>query len=278
LTHYKLIGVIHLPMLPSTMHGINWNPDDLISRTLHEAKILEEAGFNGIIIENYGDSPFYNRVNDPLTLSSITVIVREVVKETRLEVGINLLRNSGREAYSIAVATGASFIRVNNLVETLLTDSGIIEPEAPHLKTVRSNYPGIRVYSDIICKHAISLPYLFRTTQVYNRSKIDILEEEAVREIVLDAVNRGKADALIVTGSRTGEPPDAKLLSMVKKYSNIPVLVGSGFNPENASILIRYSDGAIVGSYIKQNGKAGNPISRDRVNKLVTKLRDIMVR
>jgi Predicted TIM-barrel enzyme len=87
----------------------------------------------------------------------MAVIVREVVKNTGFKVGVNLLRNSGREAYSIAVAAGAKFIRVNALVETIVSDSGIIEPEAPKLRTIRFNYPGVEVYADILVKHSASL-------------------------------------------------------------------------------------------------------------------------
>ncbi len=242
--------------------------------TLGELKILEEAGFNGVILENYGDAPFYPRVLDPLTISVFTVIAREAVRNTSLEVGLNLLRNSGREAYSIAVATGAHFIRVDNLVEILLTDSGIIAPEAPNIKTVRINYPGIKVYSDIACKHAVSLSLTLRVKQL-SRVGESYRIEEAVRELVLDAVNRGGADGLIVTGRRTGEPPDPEFLRIVKKHSPAPVIIGSGFTPENARSLIKYADGVIVGSYLKADGKAGKPVSEKRTRFLVKTVREL---
>ncbi|MEB3755918.1 MAG: photosystem I assembly BtpA, partial [Desulfurococcales archaeon] len=184
------------------------------------------------------------------------------------------LRNSGREAYSIAVAVGANFIRVNNLVETLLTDSGIIVPEAPNLKSVRINYTGIKVYSDIDCKHATSLSLTMKLNQLFRVEKSHRLEE-AIRELVLDAVNRGGADGLIVTGERTGEPPDPKFLRIVKKHSPVPVIIGSGFKPKNAGSLIKYADGVIVGSYIKVNGKAGNPVSEKRARFLVDTIRKL---
>lgn len=137
-----LLGVIHLPRLPSTHYAGEAGVEEIAEKAVKESKILEELGYGGIIVENFGDAPFLKRVKDPLTLAAFTVIAREVVKSVRIDVGINLLRNSGLEAYSVALATGAKFIRVNSLVETLLTDSGIVEPEAPRLRNVRFNYPG----------------------------------------------------------------------------------------------------------------------------------------
>jgi len=138
----EIIAVIHLPRLPSI--SIYADLNSIIDYAVKEARLLEELGYSGVIVENYGDAPYYKRVRDPLTLCSMTSIVREVVRTTSLKVGVNLLRNSGREAYSVAVASGARFIRVNALVETVVSDSGVIEPEAPRLKPLRANYPELR--------------------------------------------------------------------------------------------------------------------------------------
>lgn len=272
----ELIGVIHLPRLPSTEYRVDYTVSYIADNAVQEARILEDAGFDGVIVENYGDYPFHKRVRDPLTLATMAVVVREVVRSTSLKVGVNILRNSGREAYAIAVAAGARFIRVNGLVETIVSDSGLIESEAPRLKSISINYPGIEIYADILCKHSGSL--YFQTLKAVAEAftgKDENAGEEAVREIVLDAINRGRANTLIVTGPRTGEAPSPSLLETAKKYSTRPILVGSGLNPENARVLLRIADGAIVGSYIREEGIAGRPIMPEKAKKIARLVKSI---
>jgi len=249
------IGIIHLPQLPSIIHRVE-ERESIIEQAVREALLLEKLGFHGVLVENYGDTSYPKRVHDPLAISFMSVVVREVARSTSIPVGVNLLRNSGREAYSIAVASGAMFIRVNALVEALVTDSGIIEPEAPRLKPLRLNYPGIEVFGDVFCKHGVSMNLTLA------RSLLPL--EEAVKTIVEDLVERGGADYVVVTGARTGEAPQLELLKLVKKYSSKPVVVGSGSNPGNLKTLMSIADGVIVGSFIKINGRAGNPVDPER--------------
>ena len=270
----EVIGVVHLPRLPRVSSSVRFDLNGLVDRVVWEARVLEELGYTGVIVENFGDLPFEKRVRDPLAIAAMTVVVREVVRNTGFRVGVNLLRNSGLEAYSIAVATGAKFIRVNALVETVITDSGIIEPEAPRLRDVRLNYPGVEVYADIFVKHAAGLRHtlgLLEAGSPVAKSSF----EDYVKELVEEYVERGHADALIVTGTRTGSPPPENLVRLVKKYSPIPVLVGSGATPENLDWIIRHADGVIVGSYIKRNGKAGNPLDPERARTFINKAREL---
>lgn len=265
-----LVGVIHLPRLPSTHYAGEIKTEDILERAVKESKLLEELGFSGVIVENFGDVPFLKRVRDPLTLAVFTVITREVVRSVSIDVGINLLRNSGLEAYSVALAAGAKFIRVNSLTETLITDSGIIEPEAPRLRNIRFNYPGVKVYADVLCKHGASLSYLaYRGLDLIRDGK------DPVKELITDAIERGKADALIVTGARTGEEPSIEFLSRVKSISSVPVIVGSGARPENLELLLKVADGVIVGSFIKTDGKAGNPVDAERAKQFVNKFNEV---
>ena len=51
---------------------------DVIDRAEEEAKILEQGGVNGIIVENFGDIPFQTGRLDPETVASMTVAVERV--------------------------------------------------------------------------------------------------------------------------------------------------------------------------------------------------------
>jgi len=263
-----LAGVVHLPRLPLSTHDPGYGVEDLVELAVGEARAFEEAGFDAVIVENYGDSPFEARVTDPLKIAVMAVVVREVNASTSLEVGVNLLRNSGLEAYSVAVAAGAGFVRVNGLVEVLASDSGLLEPEAPRLAPARLAHPGVRVLADVACKHAASLSLAALTLQA------GLDPRGALALLAREAVERGGADAVIVTGLRTGEPPDPRDLEAVRGAVEAPVLVGSGLTPENAGALLARADGAIVGSYVRRGGRAGAPLDPRKLRALAAAVRE----
>ncbi|WP_440058949.1 BtpA/SgcQ family protein [Thermogladius sp. 4427co] len=267
----EVVGVIHLPRLPYSDTLVEFDLDRVVESVLREASILEELGYDSVIVENYGDAPYPKRVRDPLALSVIALIVREVVKNTSLRVGVNILRNSGREAYAVAVATGARFIRVNALTETIVSDSGVIEPEAPRLRAIRSNYRGVEVYADILVKHAGSLTLAIQALA----GKVSGDPLALLPEIVRDAVERGGADKVVATGLRTGEAPDPVFVKRVRESSPVPVILGSGATPENIGLYKPYIDGVIVGSYIKRDGRAGNPVDPGRAEKFIKAVRSL---
>src|SRR5205085_570792 len=84
-----------------------------------------------LIVENYGDAPFFPTNVPAETVAALTLACREVVAlaEGR-PVGVNVLRNDARAALGIAVAAGARFIRVNVHTGVAATDQGLIEGDA----------------------------------------------------------------------------------------------------------------------------------------------------
>ena len=63
-------------------------------------------------------------------------------------------------------------------------------------------------------------------------------------------------DALIVTGTVTGEAPTiTDCEEMRRNAQGLPVLVGSGFAVENASRLRAVCDGTVVASSVQVDGR-----------------------
>ncbi|MEM3061686.1 MAG: BtpA/SgcQ family protein, partial [Candidatus Bathyarchaeia archaeon] len=201
-----IIGMVHLPPLPSSPFYKGGAIDSIIEYALDEARKLEESEFDGVLIENFGDAPFTPVPKNPETIASMAVIVKEIVKDVKIPVGVNMLRNGGLQALAIAHASGAEFIRVNALVESLVTDQGIIEPIAHELLKMRTilRAEEVKILADVRSKHAAPLA----------DRPIDVVAREASE--------RGKADFLIVTGSETGKPPSIDLLKTVKNSSKTP--------------------------------------------------------
>jgi len=255
-----IIGMVHLPPLPGSPLYKGESINEIIEYACNEAKKLEESNFNGVLVENFGDAPFALIPKYPETIASMAVIVKEVVKNVKIPVGVNMLRNGGLQALAIAHATGAKFIRVNAFVETLVTDQGIVKPIAHKLLKMRNvlKAENIKILADIYSKHAAPL---------VNRP-INIVAKEAFE--------RGKADFLVITGSETGKAPSIELVKTVKASSRIPVLIGSGLTTENAYQLLQIADGGIIGTHIKINNIVSNPIDKNKASKfmeIIKKLR-----
>ena len=255
----SLIAVIHLPPLGGSPGASSVHPADALQEAgLHavrEAKILTQAGFDGIILENFGDVPFYKDHVPAETVASMSVIAAAVREATRLPLGINILRNDARAALAIAAVTGCDFIRVNVLSGVAATDQGIIEGSAAELLRERDRLGvDVQIFADTHVKHARSL------------SSDDLalgVEETGLR---------AGANAVIVTGATTGRTMDLnqlKVASQSARTHRIPLYVGSGVTPENSKEIRALVYGVIVGSTLRKGGKAGAPLDAARIKKFV---------
>ena len=74
------------------------------------------------------------------------------------------------------------------------------------------------------------------------------------------------ADAIVVTGTVTGEPPSLEQIQQAQEGADkTPVLIGSGLDASNAPALLAAADGAIVGTSLKR----GDAVDADKVKELV---------
>jgi len=224
-----LIGMIHLPALPGAPRATQ-ALDDVVAFALAEAAVLEDAGLDGAIVENVGDAPFFRDHVEPITTAAMGVIVREVRHATRMKVGVNILRNACEEALAIASVTGADFIRCNVVIGAYVTDQGIIQGCAAELARLRHRLDrDIAVLGDVHVKHAAPL--------------FDVPIEDAAA----DLAERGGADAVIVSGARSPDPPSFERVERVRAAVDVPVLIGSGVGLDNVRDFYDRSDGVLIG-------------------------------
>ena len=249
----QLIGMLHLPALPgapSHRHALA----EVETRLVEEARLLHDVGFHGAMMENFGDVPFYKGAVDVTTIASMTRLAMSVrVAVPGLPLGINVLRNDARGALAIASATGARFIRVNVHVGATATDQGVIEGRAAAtLRLKKELGSDVAIWADVHVKHGMSLAHASITDEAE------------------DAVKRGLADALIVSGRGTGEATSLDDLRAVRDLElGVPVYVGSGVTAENIASLLDLADGVIVGTSLKEDGRATNPIDRGRAEHFI---------
>ena len=69
---------------------------------------------------------------------------------------------------------------------------------------------------------------------------------------------------------RSSMPPMEEYIEKMKELSDgLPVILGSGVNSNTVKDYLAVSDGAIIGSYLKEDGVVENPVSLDRVKLLM---------
>lgn len=254
-----VVGMLHAPPLPGSSR-FRGDFAKIIEFVVHDAVALQQGGVDGLMLENFGDTPFYPDRVPAVTVAALTAIAIEVRRNVGLPLGINVLRNDGRSALAIATVSGADFIRVNVLAGARVTDQGVIQGIAHHLLRDRASLGchQIRVFADVDVKH--SAPVTPRPIDVETR----------------DLVERAHADAIIVSGKTTGDPTDPNSLALVAQAASpAPVFVGSGVTANNVAELIRAgAGGLIVGSSLKREEQIGNPVDLERVRRLVQAVRD----
>lgn len=113
----QLIGVIQLGPLGgsprSHAQGVTGSLQSTGLIALKEAQLFTKHGFDGILLENSGDRPFYPGTVPPETIASMTVIAAAIKEVTDLPVGIRVLKEDASAALAIAAVTGCDFIRVS---------------------------------------------------------------------------------------------------------------------------------------------------------------------
>jgi len=68
---------------------------------------------------------------------------------------------------------------------------------------------------------------------------------------------------------------DVQQVKDVKKNVKIPVLVGSGCTTDNVSHYLMEADALIVGSFFKEGGYWENPVSRERVQGFMDRVKEL---
>jgi uncharacterized protein len=246
------IGVVHCPPLPGSPRYEGASPDEICDRALADAAAYAEGGVHGLIIENHGDIPF-SKPGDigQETAAMMAVISDRVRRSVGLPIGINILANGALTALAVAKAAGARFIRVNEWANAYVANEGIIEGPAAAATRYRSwlRATDVAVFADVHVKHGAHA----------------IVGDRSIPELTRD-VEFFDADAVIVTGQRTGDSANTDEVTTVSGATSLPTLIGSGVTAENVDELMQVADGVIIGSSLKYSGVWWQPVDQERVS------------
>ncbi|HRI64163.1 MAG TPA: BtpA/SgcQ family protein [Polyangium sp.] len=250
-----IIGMVHCWPLPGAPGYSGYGLDTIIEHAIQDARALTEGGVDGLIVENMWDIPFRAGPHiAPESIAAHAVVARAVRNAVPLPLGINLVHNGGVALLGIALAAGASFIRV-----CMFTGAGVWEAGswdegcAADLMRRRKELGAehIKIIADVDKKHSVRFPGIDLATHI-------------------EWTRFSGADALIVSGKMTGDAPDIEKIRAAKTMAqDCPVLIGSGATEENAGAFLSVADGIIVGSSIKENGRIEEPVDIERVRRFV---------
>lgn len=258
-TEYPLVGMVHLPALPGSpgYEDHDLDREGIRDRAVGEAEALAAGGMDAVLVENFGDAPFYPDDTPKHVVSDVTAVAGAVTDAVDVPVGVNVLRNDAGAALSVAAAVGAAFVRVNVHVGAAVTDQGVIEGRAHHTLRLRDRIDAdVAVLADAGVKHAAPLADRGLATEIG------------------ETVERGRADGVVVSGPVTGEATPLERIRSARDAvdglpSPPPLFVGSGVTPETVGEVLSVADGAIVGTALKEGGETTAPVDRDRVERLV---------
>jgi membrane complex biogenesis BtpA family protein len=247
-----LIGMLHLLPLPGAPRYLaDGGVAAVIDQAVSEARILEDCGFDGVIIENGWDIPFVKPdAVGPETVAALSVVAERVRQTIDLPIGVNCLANAVRESIAVAAAAGAAFVRANQWANAYIANEGFVEGRAGEVTRYR---------------HAIGADHVTVWADVQVKlGSHSITADRALGEQARDAT-WFDADALIVTGSRLADPPSQHDLRVVRDATMLSVVAGSGVRSENLAAILRLADAAIVGSALKEGDVWYGAMSKEAV-------------
>ena len=248
-----VIGMVHCLPLPGTWH-FNNECSHIVERAVQDAMTLEKAGVNAIMIENMCDDPLSITLETE-QVAALSAITAQVRKAVSLPIGIDAAFNDYKASLSIAKFNDCQFIRIPVFVDMVQYFGGIIYPCAREALLYRKKLQAeeILILADVQVKHT------------------NLVVPVPIEQSAKNACANG-ADAIIVTGSTTGEATPLEMIQRAKKVVSIPVLAGSGVNKETVKEQFAIADGAIIGSSFKEKGILSNPIVSEKVRELMEQI------
>ncbi|PYG87924.1 hypothetical protein LY28_01634 [Ruminiclostridium sufflavum DSM 19573] len=249
-----VLSMIQPNPLPGSYRHATETIDEIVCCALKETEMVNENGFDGIILQNMNDMPIKQQ-SSPEAIAYMTRIGYEIKKEFP-DIIIGILMNwDGVAGLSVADAIGADFVRVEHLFTgASVTSAGILQAQCVEIarlrKAIRTSVP---VYADVYEVHGIPLG------------------RKPVEDAAWECIHEAFADGLFVSGKTPRESIDM-IAQIRKRLPDTPVLLGGGATGDNIFELLKYYDGVSVATWIK-NGDMKNPVDSKRAKMFMSEAR-----
>lgn len=252
-----IIAMLHLLALPGdpgfdTAAGMS----AVVDRARSELAVLQEGGVDGVLISNEFSRPYLTKT-EPITAIAMARIIGQLLDDFSVPYGVNVLWD-GSASIDLAVATGAKFVR-EIFTGVYASDFGLWNTNVGEVARHRQRIGGseVKLFFNIVPESA------------------KYLVDRDLKSIAETTVFATLPDAICVSGLTAGAPTDAQSVAIVKAAAgSVPVFVNTGVRAHNVGDQLAVADGAIVGTYFKQDGVFENRADRGRVEELMGAARD----
>uniref|UniRef100_A0A832I903 BtpA/SgcQ family protein n=1 Tax=Pseudothermotoga hypogea TaxID=57487 RepID=A0A832I903_9THEM len=250
-----VIGMVHFPACPGfTLYDDNKGIQWILERVRNDLIALQENGIDAVMFCNENDRP-YSFQADFATVAVMSRVIGELQSSIRVPFGVDVLWDA-KAALAIAKATGASFIR-EVVTGVYASDMGLWNTNVGELfkyrKLIEAN--NVAIFFNIMAEFAYSL------------------DRRPIEFVAKSVVFSSMADAVLVSGPMTGQPPEVETVKKVKEViTDVPVIVNTGVREDNVQELLSIADGVIVGTGLKRDGITWNPVDPERVRRFMRKV------
>ena len=233
----KEVFGVNKPIL-GMLHLSGYGAEKKMAIAREEIGILYRNGVNAVLVENY--------FGDCVDVENALKYLQETYPDKVY--GVNML-GFPEMAFDLARKYGAKFVQMDSVC-------GHLEPnyEKPFLKKLEA----LRGDGDIFLLGGVRFKY-----QPVRSGRT--LEEDL-------KLGMARCDAIVVTGAGTGISTDLEKIKTFRAIlGDFPLIVGAGMTADTAREQLSFSDGAIVGSYFKEQGITEYPVDELRVKEFVFK-------
>lgn len=247
-----VVAMLHLLALPGdpgydTASGMR----AIIDRARGELEALQAGGVDAVMFSNEFSLPYLTKT-EPITAVSMARVIGELHHEISVPFGVNVLWD-GIASIDLAYATGASFVR-EIFTGVYASDFGLWDTNVGQAARHRAHLgaQNVRLLFNIVPESA---------TYLAKRDIVDLTKTTVFATL---------PDALCVSGLTAGASTDTEVLTQVKGAAGeVPVFVNTGVRANNAQEQLSVADGAVVGTYFKENGLFENVADQRRVEELM---------
>lgn len=252
-----VIAMLHLAALPGdpgfdSVAGVR----AVVERAKGELAALQEGGVDGVMVSNEFSLPYLTET-EPITAITMARIIGELLPEFTVPYGVNVLWD-GRASIDLAVATGAQWVR-EIFTGVYASDFGLWNTNVGAVARHRHRIGGdnVKLLFNIVPESAV------------------YLADRDLASITATTVFATKPDGICVSGLTAGASTDKQALQVVKNAAGeVPVFVNTGVRAHNAAEQLEIADGAVVGTYFKEDGVFENRAVASRVAELMDAVKE----
>ncbi|MGA7834884.1 MAG: BtpA/SgcQ family protein [Acidimicrobiales bacterium] len=247
-----LIAMAHVPPLPGTpLYDAVGGVQGLIDQVKRDTALLLEGGFDAVLFCNEGDRPY--QLHAGLEAAAVMTRVATECRPSDRPFGVDFLWDA-QCALAIAVGSGASFMR-EVITGSWESDMGPWNPDAATLMRNRHHFgrDDLAIFANVTPEFASSTG---------TRSPAQMARSTVVSSL---------ADVILVSGPMAGSEPDVRTVADVREAldPDVPVLLNTGAKAATIAEYLKYADGCIVGSDLKEDGYTWNKVDPERVKRFM---------